>query len=389
MGLLSKVNELWMKVPKKVKQGLKISAVSSAALFLLNGTLHISVATVEKYCAIDNACQIYIHELDKEDFRKKHFLLGQGCSYNTLVNSMGYCDDEFVVTKTPEKKRILSLGESSYVFDKIEFNFLKEIETDNLEIYNFNLPGLNLAEKLYILSTEAKKYADSSDVVLLNFNLETDFYNYMIDSLCGFGQLEEITKENQKKNKKGKYSEKSKRIHKKLMEEMQKQKKEISYESLQKIREFNSNIHNEREYKSENQFIQEQINSFLSTIIHIDESYPGTFLVLDRMRELAHGRLVIVITPKPYQIDDHLFMNMADINRDVFELKRNRYTDYTKIKEYCKKNKIFCIDPLYSLRDGHKKYLRVFYKNNNFFNYWGNQIKTEEIKLFFNQYFIK
>jgi len=112
--------------------------------------------------------------------------------------------------------------------------------------------------------------------------------------------------------------------------------------------------------------------------------------IFKEMKKLMGRKIVVVLFPDAYQIDDEIYnrilLNARKRSHESFR-KAHRHAVYNNVKELLKQENIPVIDLLEPFQKGRKTYGRLYFLNDTHLNYWGNHIAALEIRKFLAAYF--
>jgi len=346
-------------------------------------------------------------------------------------NSSGYFDDqEFVEEKKPGLKRVVCISDSMgcaatpcryHAFTKAE-NLDGRFGDPKWEIYNMSICGINPDGYLYLLASEGLKY--NADLYLMNFFVGNDLdvrdmggrravnvrkweekekISDKIRTLRLLKRIHKLYKSGYLFGDKGKRT-KALEIIVQPFEELSKQqesvrKREIKIRGLRKklfedkagsgihSEEWWMSINNEVPFFPEDLYVEIEKDFFKFNQIKFDSgAYHGIRDIYRKAKELTNGKLAVILFPGAYQIDDELFEKL-DGYRGLSRKDRNNV--YNNIKRILGEEEIPIIDLLEPLKQGHKKYGRVYHAGEWHLNYWGNDIAARDIRKFLADYFEK
>jgi len=107
-----------------------------------------------------------------------------------------------------------------------------------------------------------------------------------------------------------------------------------------------------------------------------EANYRYFFAILDRIADSASGKLMVVIIPDEYQVNDDLFRELLAMHNRPDTFVR----DYpqSRIIDYCRQKALPCLDLLPALRTAAGTQ-RPYHLNNTHWNSWGNRVAGEAV----------
>ena len=346
-----------------------------------------------------------------KDGLNKHKYIPNLMHFESKLNSLAYFDNqEFEIAKTKGTKRVIAIADSLgcttvpikyHMFTKAE-NLEGNLGNPKWEIYNFSLSGINIEKHLYLLKQEALTY--NPDLVLIGFYVGNDwwidekFKNHNIEKSAQEILSEKIIifrtiKRLNRIYKSGYLKEQTKFVDDKDIEGI------VDWQTQRAVV-----IHSEEWWKDINNGVQstsmpsDMYLPWMSSEIEIN-SYPMDHPIYSRledifkeMKQLTNNRLAVVLFPQAVQVDKDLRETLL---KYLFSKKENeKYPEnidmdhfYNNMKDMLERLEIPVIEILDQLKKGHEKYGRVYPLQNIHFNYWGNDIATQEIRNFLKDYF--
>ncbi len=289
--------------------------------------------------------------------------------YGFYLNSQGYYDSEFFPSSTSDYV-ITLLGDSfAYGIVPYKFNFVTVAEKklqenrpknfSRVAIHNFGIPAIGMPEYVYLLEKEVLAYSPNlvvlcvfvgNDFVLNSPKLvHRDFSNWWIY-----------------------------RLPKRLSISYQQKKKNSNQVQVAISPPRTHNGSQEHPTFTREKFLEIENDRLVFCQINnpaVENNYRGFFKVLDHIHWLAKERLLLVILPDEYQVNDQLYQTLLEKKQ-----ASDYYREYPqkKIKEYCLENKLPFLDLLPALRKAEKEG-RTYHLQDTHFNSRGNRVVGEQI----------
>lgn len=300
--------------------------------------------------------------------------------FNFRLNSEGYHDEEFFHAKASDL--VIGLLADSFGFGVVpyEYNFATIAERElqrrfrssyrRIAIHNFGIPAIAMEEYAYLLETEVLQTNPS--MVLLCIFVGND----IIESQ-EFGQINP-----------SRYCLQNwflwllpKRLFILAKEKIgatgrQKNRFEIGQLNEQgRVPAYVYDSSRERPTYSEDKFLEIERWRFFESCnpnyYNCRKGFKGLFNGLDYFQKRLGTRLIVVILPDEFQVNDKLYKKIIAENPLYVFFQR----DYPqkRILTYCKENGINCVDMLQALRKG-QKIGRTYHLQDTHLNAHGNRI---------------
>ena len=298
--------------------------------------------------------------------------------FNFTLNSGGYHDTEFF--RATEDDLVVGLLSDSfglgvvpyaYNFATIAERHLQDALGDQYKrvaVHNFSIGGMDMPEYAFLLHTEILR-TNPSYVVLCVF-VGNDFYGMKTKpsrhEVFQYWRLWILTK----------------RILT-LWEERRKGGRILRIgEPLEADNAVADYIHDTR--KEPPTFSEEDFLTIESIRVNIvnpqkpstQRSYQRFFRYLAKFQSWLGERLIVVVIPDEFQVDDALYQRILATKPNPSEFKR--YHPQELIRGFCEERGIFMLDLLPGIRKAHKEE-RVYHLRDTHWNARGNRIAGREI----------
>ena len=310
--------------------------------------------------------------------------------FNTRLNSRGYHDEEFFVANSNDLAVALigdSFGMGIVPYD---FNFVTIAEKklqeslagkyNRIAIHNLSIPGINLPEYLHLLEEEALGLNPNLFVISL-------FVGNDIDSISEYATASRINRlafQNW-------FSWKIPQRLYRLAKEDSLYQQEIVHANLDPnkvLQEIGHLEAGESHLLPEYLFDEGKEPPTLSnaTFMEIErhrlevcnsqgkqneEAYDLIFKALDYLNETVGEKLVLLLVPDEYQVNDSLWTDLLATVPDSKAYRRE--LPQQKIIQHCQRHEIKYIDLLPILREA-EKMQRTYHLRNTHFNAYGNKV---------------
>jgi hypothetical protein len=340
-------------------------------------------------------------------------------------NSLGYFDDqEFVEERKPGIKRVVSISDSMGCSAGAPCRYHALTKAENLdgtfgdrkwEIYNISVCGINPDGYLHLLVREGLQY--DADFFLVGFFVGNDL------DIRDMGGMSSARKGELRKREKLSERMRIMRVSKRLYRLYragclfgEKGKRRIALETpLERLsREDDEQREKERARKEQLGLLEEEVPGIhpeqwwmdisneippLTERSYVDKereffgynefefehpAYQTIRRIYREAKRLTNGTIAVILFPDAYQVDDRLF---GELDGHAGLSRKDRDTVYNNVKRILAEEDIDTIEFLEELREGQKKYGRVYHKGEWHLNYWGNHIAAGKIGEFLADYF--
>ena len=403
---------------KKGKKNIvkKIMALSLATLAGL-GAAELALREYAKFSS--SPLLMYdTREIQKNEL-KKHRNRPNEIVFESKCNSQGYFDDqEFIVAKKSGVRRVIAISDSFGV-SRVPIRYHAFTKGESLEgkfgnprweIYNFSMGGTNPEAYLYILREFALEH--NPDLTLIGFFCGNDLH--VNDELGSHNKAGSKIRRRERLSEKIRLLKLIKRlymIHKAGYLFGEKGKRVIADDDseMEKLvdihpEEWWQDINNEEPVFPEEAIMNHEKRDFSFNAVTTEHpNYLRLKDIFAEMKGLTNNRIAVVIFPMACQVDSERYKRIISgkKNKHLREKIEGGYTDvpddkienvdkdrvYNNVKNMLEEENIPAIDVLGPLREGHKKYGRVYHLSDTHLNYWGNHIVAGEIRKFLGDYF--
>jgi len=354
------------------KAALLTASIAASAL-LLEGSIRYYCDNISKspICSFPNI---------EDKFGDRWRYIPGSIVFDFKVNSKGYLDKEFETKKHDDIKKIIALGDSFGNTMPYNFNYLTLAESSKWEIYNMNITGTNPTDYLETLVNEGLSY--NPDAILVGFYEGNDFIFYedkenkiKLYTPQLFNHFYTLFKI--------KFEEKSLNID-----------TSTDYNNSSDIDTIDKCILATERKKTKTEiknYWQNQIASFL--INQMDDtlsSFEYNWEILDKINKIAKNNnkdIIAVLIPSAYQVEKEVYETCINMEPKLLAHDINMDNLHTLLRLYYEDEGIPVIDLLPPLREGYKKYGKMYLENDIHWNCRANQIAGQEVKNFFEKYF--
>jgi hypothetical protein len=307
--------------------------------------------------------------------------------FGSRLNSGGYLDDEFF--EAGPRDLVVAVLADSFGLGVVprEYNFVSVAESqlrarlgageglgyERIALHNFGVPSIGLAEYAFILEDEALATRPKLVVVCL-------FVGNDIHEGNAFG----VVKGQRYVLQKWLFWNSTNRLLT-LMRSSAAERHFVagvgrSNNSLGGVPAYIHNSDLETPTFSEERFFE--IESTRARIIRprtrrMVKRYEAVFRGLKYFRDALGEKLVVVLLPDEFQVNDALFERL--ISQNSLLEKGMRDWPQKRIFEFCRELEIVCVDMLPSLRDAEREG-RTYHLRDTHFNAWGNHVAGVELE---------
>ncbi|MBN1552186.1 hypothetical protein JW979_12000, partial [bacterium] len=308
---------------------------------------------------------------------------GPGAPYfNFHMNSRGYHDEEFF--RAEDLDLVIGLLADSFGLGVVpyEYNFATVAERklreyfantyNRIAIHNFGVPGIAMEEYAFLLETQVLQTNPALVVLCIfigNDIIESQEFDQIKQSRYCFQnwflwlvpkRLVILAKEQKRQElnalKIGQFSEETDNIPDYIYDSS-KERPTFSMEKFLEIERWRFEVCNPKNRDWQ-------------------KSFTGFFKGLDYFQTSLGKKLVLVLLPDEFQVNDELYNDIKKFNRYYSSYQRDYPQE--RILAYCQEHGIVCIDMLPALREGQKNG-RTYHLQDTHLNTYGNSIVGKEL----------